>query len=73
MDGALIGLFVPQAAKENQSLLPRFERLQARPEFHAGALPLRPPVIRVETHTGECDKRTSRWQTSSVGSLARSE
>ena len=73
MDGTLVGLFVPQAAKEDQSLLPRFERLQARPELHAGALALRPPVLRVKAHAGKSDERTSRRQTCSVGSLARSE
>ena len=61
VNGALVGLLVPQAAQEDQSLLPRLQRLQTRPEFHRGTLSFGPPMIRVETHAGERDER-ARWR-----------
>ena len=73
VDDAVVGLFVPQAAKEDQPLLPGLQRLQARPEFHAGSLALGPPVLRVKAHAGEGDERANGRLIGGVGFFARCE
>ena len=73
VDGALVGLLVPQAAEEDHPLLPRLERLQTRPELHARSLALGPPVLRVKAHASESDERAGRRLRGGVGAPARSE
>ena len=73
VDDAVVGLFVPQAAKEDQPLLPRLKRLQARPKFHACSLALRPPVSRVKPHAREGDQRANGRLIGGVGFLAGCE
>ena len=61
VDDPVVGLFVPEAPDEHHLFAPRGQRLEARTEFHRRALAFGPPVFRVESHAGECDKRSRGW------------
>lgn len=61
VDDTIVSLLVPEATEKDHSFLPGLQRRQAWTEFHVGSSSLGPPMLGMETHAGERNKRPSRW------------
>jgi len=57
MNDAVVRLFIPQATQKDEPFFLRLQRLETGPKLHGGPFPLGPPMLRVESHTGESHQR----------------
>jgi hypothetical protein len=73
VDDTIVGLLVPKTTEEDHSFFPWIQRRQAWTEFHIGSFAFGPPMLGMETHAGERDKRPSRRSIVRLGVVSGGE